>query len=103
MRWESVLLYAGNLRNCKFQLRIDIALLPQMIEKKETQKISWIDTCSQIANLATKVGASGQLLLVSLETKKLKIIEKDYKYYNELRFMPLFFLSFIVMISYVAY
>ena len=72
MRWESVLQYAGNPRNCKFQLRIDIALLPQMIEKKEIQKISWTDTSSQIANLATKVRASSQLLLVSLETKKLK-------------------------------
>ena len=42
-----------------------------MTEKKEIQKINWIDT-SQIANPLTKLRASCQLLLDSLEAKKFK-------------------------------
>ena len=72
------------------KIRIDIALLRQMIQKKEIQKIHWTGTSAHIVNFLTKLGALGQLSLDSFETISLK---KYYKYHNKLSFTPLLYLS----------
>ena len=51
------------------RLRVDIALLKEMIGKKEISKINWIDSKAQIANSLTKLGASSELLLQSFKNK----------------------------------
>ena len=75
------------------KIRIDIALLRQMIEKKEIQKIHWTDTSSHIANSLTKLGASGQLSLDSFETKSLR---KYYKYHNKFHTIVVSFLIWLI-------
>ena len=44
------------------RLRIDIAVLDDMLEKKELSTVSWIDTKNQLADCLTKRGASTEKL-----------------------------------------
>ena len=52
------------------RLRIDIAILKQMILRKEVSKINWIHKESQLADCLTKSGASTKELINVLSTKK---------------------------------
>ena len=52
------------------RLRIDIARIKEMIEKKEINVV-WIDGKNQIADALTKRGASTQLLLDVLKKSKI--------------------------------
>ena len=45
------------------RLRIDIALLKDMLQKKEISSIKWVNTHAQLANCLTKRGASASQLL----------------------------------------
>ena len=45
------------------RLRVDIAVMRQMVERKEIKKITWIDKSLQLANCLTKKGASPCKLL----------------------------------------
>ena len=40
------------------RLRIDIAVLDDMLGKKEINCVKWVDTCNQLADCLTKRGAS---------------------------------------------
>ena len=71
------------------RLRIKVALLQQMIEKKSIQKLNWIYNSSQTANSLTKLGASGQLLLRKISKLSFTL----------LLYLSVFFLSFIDMIN----
>ena len=44
------------------RLRIDIAVLQDMIQKKEIRTVSWVDSAHQLANCLTKRGASAEHL-----------------------------------------
>ena len=48
------------------RLRIDIAVLLDMIKRKEVSSVSWIDTHKQLADCLTKGGASPQRLRAAL-------------------------------------
>ena len=51
------------------RLRTEIALLREVINKKEIIKINWIENKYQIADCLTKYGASSEKLLKTLKTK----------------------------------
>ena len=44
------------------RLRIDIAVLDDMLERKEINQVSWVDTKCQLADCLTKRGASTEKL-----------------------------------------
>ena len=48
------------------RLRIDIAVLDEMLEKKEINNVSWVDSSSQLADCLTKRGASTEKLRAAL-------------------------------------
>ena len=48
------------------RLRIDIAVLDDMIEKKEINHVAWVDTCNQLADCLTKRGASTEKLRLAI-------------------------------------
>ena len=48
------------------RLRIDIAVLDEMLEKKEIHNVFWVDTTSQLADCLTKRGASTEKLRAAL-------------------------------------
>ena len=45
------------------RLRIDIAVLRNMVENKEISSVYWIPTCKQLTDCLTKKGASSEHLL----------------------------------------
>ena len=45
------------------QLRINIAVIKDMIERKDLSEVCWVQSARQIANALTKRGASPELLL----------------------------------------
>ena len=57
------------------RLRIDIALLQEMLTKKDISRIKWIASHEQIADCLTKQGASSNNLISTLQDKKLKLIK----------------------------
>ena len=56
------------------RLRTEIALLREMINKKEITKINWIENKYQIADCLTKYGASSEKLLNTLKTKSIEAL-----------------------------
>ena len=54
------------LKSCKQvedrRLRIDIAVLRNMLERGEVEEVSWVDTSLQLADCLTKKGASSRQL-----------------------------------------
>ena len=48
------------------RLRVDVAVLDDMLAKKELTNVSWIDSCSQLADCLTKRGASTEKLRATL-------------------------------------
>ena len=52
----------------------EIALLREMIKKKEITKINWIENKYQIADCLTKYGASSEKLLNTLKTKSIEVL-----------------------------
>ena len=44
------------------RLRIDIAVLRNMLERGEVEEVSWVDTSLQLADCLTKKGASSRQL-----------------------------------------
>ena len=48
------------------RLRIEIAILKEMIQRKEIAKVSWVPTAQQISNCLTKGGANAQSLLETI-------------------------------------
>ena len=57
------------------RLRIDIALLQEMLLKKEISRIKWIACHEQIADCLTKQEASTNNLISTLQDAKLKLIK----------------------------
>ena len=55
-------------------LRTEIALLREMINKKEITKINWIENKYQIADCLTKYGASSEKILSILKTKSTEFL-----------------------------
>ena len=53
-------------------LRTEIALIREMINKKEIIKIYWIENKCQTADCFTKYGASSEKLLNTLKTKSVE-------------------------------
>ena len=49
------------------QLKVDICIIREMIEKHEVKQISWCDSSSQLADCLTKAGASCEKLLRVLQ------------------------------------
>ena len=49
------------------RLRIDIALLQEMLSRKEISKVNWIHKEFQLADSLTKLGASSEKLLSVLD------------------------------------
>ena len=56
-------------------MRIDIALLQEMLLKKEISRIKWIASYKKIADCLTKQGASSNNLISTLQDVKLKLIK----------------------------
>ena len=48
---------------------MEVAILREMLNKKELTKINWIENKHQIANCLTKYGASTEMLLNTLKNK----------------------------------
>ena len=48
------------------RLRIDLAVLNEMIERKEIQSVRWVDTTHQLADCLTKKGASAERLRAAI-------------------------------------
>ena len=48
------------------RLRIDLAILRDLLQKKEVSSIQWIDTHGQLANCLTKKGASPAQVLAAI-------------------------------------
>ena len=48
------------------RLRIDLALLKEMLQNKEVASIQWVSTSGQLANCLTKRGASPAQLLAAI-------------------------------------
>ena len=57
------------------RLRIDIALLQEMLLKKEISRVKWIASYKKIADCLTKQGASSNNLMSTLQDVKLKLIK----------------------------
>ena len=57
-------------------MRIDIALLQEMLLKKEISRIKWIASHEQIADCLIKQGASTNNLMSTLQDAKLKLIKQ---------------------------
>ena len=55
-------------------LRREIALLREIINKKEIIKINWIENKYQIADCLTKYEASSEKLVNTLKTKSIKVL-----------------------------
>ena len=55
-------------------LRREIALLREIINKKEIIKINWIENKDQIADCLTKYEASSEKLVNTLKTKSIKVL-----------------------------
>ena len=53
------------------RLRIDLAIIKQMLEKRELEEINWISTGKQLADCLTKQGADHIKLMCALESGKL--------------------------------
>ena len=53
------------------RLRIEISISREMLNKKEINKINWIEKHFQIANCLTKSGASSKLLLNTFKFKSI--------------------------------
>ena len=49
------------------QLKVNICMIREMIEKHEVKQISWCDSSSQLADCLTKAGASCEKLLRVLQ------------------------------------
>ena len=49
------------------RLRIDIGMLKEMILRKEIQKVHWVDTKHQLADVPTKRGASPRKIIEVLQ------------------------------------
>ena len=56
-------------------MRIDIALLQEMLLKKKISRTKWIASHEQIADCLTKQGASSNNLISTLQDAKLKLIK----------------------------
>ena len=56
-------------------LRIDIALLQEMLLKKKISRTKWIASHEQIPDCLTKQGASSNNLISTLQDAKLKLIK----------------------------
>jgi hypothetical protein len=48
------------------RLKIDLAVLKNMMERGELESVSWIESSQQLANSMTKRGASSRQLLAAL-------------------------------------
>ena len=48
------------------RLRIDLAVIDDKLEKKEIEKVDWVDTTQQLANCMTKRGASSARLMEAI-------------------------------------
>ena len=48
------------------RLRIEIAILKEMIQKEEISKVSWVPTTHQLSNCLTKGGANAKCLLETI-------------------------------------
>ena len=57
------------------RLRIDIALLQEMLLNKEISRIKWIASYKKIADCLTKQVASSNNLISTLQDVKLKLIK----------------------------
>ena len=55
------------------RLRIDIAIVKQMLEKRELDGINWVSTDKQLADCLTKAGADPAKLMCALETGRVNI------------------------------
>ena len=53
------------------RLRIDIAILQEMLKNKEIFKIEWVDSSHQLADSLTKAGASSAKLMATLKSGRL--------------------------------
>ena len=54
------------------RLRVDVAILREMLERKEVQDIEWINSSQQIADSLTKLGASSTKLLNTISNQRLQ-------------------------------
>ena len=54
------------------RLRMEVAILREMLDKKEITKINWIDKHNQLADCLTKNGASSEKLISTFKTKSLE-------------------------------
>ena len=48
------------------RLRIDLAVIDDMLQKSEITKVHWVDTTQQLANCMTKRGASSTRLMEAI-------------------------------------
>ena len=48
------------------RLRVDIAVLDDMISRKEIREVNWVDTAHQLADCLTKRGASPERLRAAI-------------------------------------
>ena len=53
------------------RLRIDIAVIKQMLERKEIDSVTWVDASHQLSDCLTKRGASCEKLLQVFKTGSL--------------------------------
>ena len=53
------------------RLRVDMAILREMLEKQELKEINWISKEKQLADSLTKLGASSEKLLDTFVHRKL--------------------------------
>ena len=53
------------------RLRVDVAILREMIDKPEIKKVTWVPTKDQLADCLTKRGSSPLKLLQVLTTNTL--------------------------------
>ena len=64
--------YATTMVN-EYRLRIDLAIIKQMLEKRELEGIHWLSSGKQLADCLTKQGANPLKLLCALESGKLQL------------------------------
>ena len=55
------------------RLRIDLAIIKQMLENRELEGINWLSSRLQLADCLTKQGADPIGLMVALETGQVNI------------------------------
>ena len=58
---------------CDFRLRVDVACLRDMLQRREIASISWVSSENQLADCLTKSTASCKNLLKALRENKLDL------------------------------